>query len=294
MQLVLFLFVIILGMAQGNKNLIIIVFFLILTSGIWSMPPSLITVSLSHPLCIGVEDGSIVVNATGTGTLQYSIDNGTNFQSSNIFTGLSAGTYDVVVQDVTGSTTQQVILIYQKSILASFTPDVASGPAELTVNFTNSSVGATDYAWNLDGMMMNSTITNPVFTYEIPGNYPVTLVAYDNNCLDTAYDTIRVSGVSEILEIPNVFSPNNDGVNDVFFIPSVGIEFMEVFVFNRYGEIVYEWYGRNGFWDGYTYPAGQPVPDGTYFYQVTATGFDQTDYFEKGIVTLLRSSASGQ
>jgi gliding motility-associated-like protein len=281
-------------MAIRNKNLVTIILFLILSSGLWSMPPSLVTVSLTHPLCIGVEDGAIVINATGTGTLQYSIDNGVNFQSSNIFTALPAGTYDVVVQDVTGTTNQQVILIYQKSILASFTPDVAAGPAELTVNFNNTSVGATDYAWNLDGMMMNSTLTHPVFTYEIPGTYPVTLIASDNNCLDTAYDTIRVSGSSEILDIPNVFSPNNDGINDVFFIPSIGIEVMEVFVFNRYGEIVYEWYGRNGFWDGYTYPAGQPVPDGTYFYQVKATGFDQTEYFKTGILTLLRSSFSGQ
>lgn len=294
MQLALLLFVLILRMALRNKNLVTIIFFLIFSSGLWSMPPTLVTVSLTHPLCIGVEDGAIVINATGTGTLQYSIDNGSNFQSSNIFTGLPAGTYDVVVQDITGNTNQQVILIYQKSILASFTPDVSAGPAELTVNFTNTSAGATDYAWNLDGMMMNSTMTHPVFTYEIPGTYPVTLIASDNNCLDTAYDTIRVSGASEILDIPNVFSPNSDGINDVFFIPSIGIEVMEVFVFNRYGEIVYEWYGRNGFWDGYTYPAGQPVPDGTYFYQVKATGFDQTEYFKNGILTLLRNSSSGQ
>lgn len=252
-----------------------------------ALPPTVVSVALNDPTCLGVEDGSIVITANGTGTVEYSIDNGVTFQTSNIFIGLSAGTYDIVVQDITGTISQQVDLTYQKTVIAAFVPSVTSGAAVLDVDFLNTSIGAVDYSWNLDGGSMNSTLVNPSFSYDTPGNFTVTLIASDEDCVDTASAVIAVSGVSAIFDIPNVFTPNGDGINDIFSIPSIGIDVMEVFIFNRYGQIVYEWYGRNGFWDGHTYPAGQPVPDGSYYYQVTATGFDNVEYFLNGQLTVL-------
>jgi gliding motility-associated-like protein len=262
------------------------VFFL--TTALNAFPPTLVSVSTTDPLCIGIDNGSIVVTATGTGTLQYSIDSGANFQTSNIFSNLPAGSYEVIVQDGTGISNQTVILNYQKTVTASFVPSVISGDAVLDVDFTNTSSGAIDYNWNLDGANMNSTLTNPSFSYDIPGIYDVTLIASDNLCRDTASVTINVTGVSEILEIANVFSPNGDGVNDNFFIPCVGIKTLEVFIFNRYGNQVYQWSGKHGYWDGHTYPSAQPVPDGSYFYYLKAVGFDQIEYDIHGELTLLR------
>lgn len=253
------------------------------------MPPTVISVSKTDPLCLGTDNGSIVISATGISPLQYSIDNGSNFQSSNIFTNLAPGTYDVVVMDGTGTVNQTIVLTYQKTVIASFIPSTITGAAVLAVDFTNTSSGATDYSWNLDGGTMNSTQTHPSFSYDTPGTFPVTLIAYDNTCADTAYANIVVTGVSQIFDISNVFSPNGDDINDNFFIPSVGIKTMEVFIYNRYGEIVYEWTGKNGYWDGHTYPSGQAVPEGTYYYYVLATGFDQVEYDLHGQLTLLRS-----
>jgi len=65
-------------------------------------PATLTSVVTVDPTCAN-NDGSITINATGgTGTLQYSIDNGVTFQGSNVFNGLAAGTYDVVVEDAIG------------------------------------------------------------------------------------------------------------------------------------------------------------------------------------------------
>lgn len=263
--------------------------FLLFSAVSFAFPPTLVSVSATDPVCIGLDNGSIVVSATGTGTIQYSIDNGVTFQTSNIFTNLTPGSYDVVVQDITGTTTQTIVLNYQQTINAAFVPSVSSGAAVLDVDFTNTSTGATDYSWNLDGGNMNSTQINPSFSYDMPGVYTITLIASNNNCFDTTSSTITVTGVSQVMEIANVFSPNGDGINDFFAISTIGIKTMEVFIYNRYGEIVYEWFGKNGFWDGYTYPAGQPVPDGTYYYYMKAVGFDQVEYDRNGKLTLLRS-----
>lgn len=271
------------------KNIIVLISAIVLSVSLYAMPPTVVTISTTDPLCLGVDNGSIVITATGTGALQYSIDNGVNFQTSNIFSNLPAGSYDVAVQDGTGITTQTIILTYQKTIIAAFVPSVSGGVAVLDVDFTNTSIGAIDYNWNLDEANMNSTQTHPSFSYDIPGVYDVRLIASDNNCLDTAFSTITVTGVSSIGEIANIFSPNGDGTNDNFYIPCVGMKTLEVFIYNRYGNIVYEWTGKNGYWDGYTYPAGQPVPDGLYFYYLKGIGFDQVEYDLNGQLTLLRN-----
>lgn len=272
-----------------QKKIVLFFSVIFLTTALYALPPTLVSVSTVDPLCIGTDNGSIVITATGTGTIQYSIDSGANFQSSNIFNNLPAGSYEVIVQDGTGIVNQTVNLTYQKTVLASFIPSVITGDAILDVDFTNTSTGAISYSWNLDGGNMNSTMVHPSFSYDIPGTYVVSLIASDNNCRDTTQSTITVTGVSGISEIANIFSPNGDGINDRFYIPCVGMKSLEVFIYNRYGNIVYEWTGKNGFWDGHTYPAGQAVPDGTYYYFLKGTGFDQVEYDLHGELTLMRN-----
>lgn len=66
------------------------------------------------------------------------------------------------------------------------------------------------------------------------------------------------------ISIPNIFTPNEDGVNDVFHIRAEGYQTLECTIVNRYGHPVYKYFGVNGSWDGYTH-AGVKVSAGTYF-----------------------------
>lgn len=68
----------------------------------------------------------------------------------------------------------------------------------------------------------------------------------------------------ETVNIPNVFSPNQDGVNDFFQVRSSGYSTLKCSIFDRYGGLVYEFYGLNGSWDGHTH-AGMECVEGTYF-----------------------------
>lgn len=76
--------------------------------------------------------------------------------------------------------------------------------------------------------------------------------------------TSAVSFSQESVNIPNVFSPNQDGVNDFFQIRSTGYSTLKCSIFDRYGGLVYQFYGLNGNWDGYTH-AGMECVEGTYF-----------------------------
>ncbi len=83
---------------------------------------------------------------------------------------------------------------------------------------------------------------------------------------DTALVTLRVDGLGACT-VPNIFTPNNDGVNDYFDIPCLRADIVAYLaVFNRWGDQVYESDRYNNQWDGQH--NGKPLPDGTYFYLI--------------------------
>lgn len=130
----------------------------------------------------------------------------------------------------------------------------------------------TTNVWDF-GDGITATTDNPTHFYSVEGEYIVSLTQTSvPQCVRTVLFPLSV--IREI-SLPNVFSPNGDGVNDIF------MEHMEVdfIIINRWGQKLYE--GRDG-WDG-TYN-GEPVAAGTYFYIVTLPNGD----IEKGPVTLLR------
>lgn len=75
---------------------------------------------------------------------------------------------------------------------------------------------------------------------------------------------IAVGYAQTSVRIPNVFTPDNDGVNDVFRISTSGYDALTCTVLNRHGEVVYIFHGLNGSWDAFTH-AGVKVSSGTYF-----------------------------
>jgi gliding motility-associated-like protein len=89
------------------------------------------------------------------------------------------------------------------------------------------------------------------------------------------------------VEIPNVFTPNNDEVNDFFKINANGYSTLKCTIYNRYGSIVYQFFGLNCWWDGRTH-AGMECSNGTYFI-VLELGIDgQEPVSFQGDLQLLR------
>ena len=95
-----------------------------------------------------------------------------------------------------------------------------------------------------------------------------------------------LANVSEGIYVPNVFTPNYDGVNDAFYIANKGIVEYHLKVFDRYGILEFETVSPNISWDGTT-PSGLPVSTGTYFYVLVAKSASK-DYSQKGKIMLFR------
>lgn len=120
--------------------------------------------------------GSITINASGGGTppYQYSINGGSTYQSSNVFTGLAAGTYTVITRNpVTQCTaTQQVTITFTNNLTMN---NIAGGTICRGASFTPQvSSNAASYSWSPSAGVSNTTIANPVLSPQNTTTYTVT------------------------------------------------------------------------------------------------------------------------
>jgi gliding motility-associated-like protein len=136
--------------------------------------------------------------------------------------------------------------------------------------FTNESQYAGSYLWKF-GDGDSSTLTNPAHKYDAPGYYRVTLYASNGACMDSVSHEFYKVIPDKVLQIPNAFSPNGDGINDRWDIDGLKQSpGCTVTVFNRWGQEVFRSQGYQSPWDG-NYK-GKPVPLATYYYIITLPG----------------------
>jgi len=143
------------------------------------------------------------------------------------------------------------------------------------VLFNNTSDSITSpifYEWQIDGSLLTDTVESPVHKFDKRGNYEISLAQQTiPECVAFAFANVIVGDI-----VPNAFTPDNDGVNDVY-LKNMGYDFI---IINRWGQQMYE--GSAG-WDG-TYN-GEEVASGTYFYIITLSNGEEL----KGPVTLIRN-----
>ncbi len=125
----------------------------------------------------GNADGSITINneANGTSPYEYSLDGGANFQTSNIFTGLTSGNYSVVVRDANGCTGQVNTVITEPSNIGAsiqFVDPLCNGANDGTITVTNLSGGTSPYQFSIDGINFQTSNT---FENLGESNYSITI-----------------------------------------------------------------------------------------------------------------------
>lgn len=197
----------------------------------------------------------------------------------------AGGNYTVTVTDLSsGCSTMSVITVVKNSVHAEFTANPTTGSAPLTVNFNNQSPGGA-YHWSFgDGYI--SSATNPSYVYNANGTYTAALVVSQGGCSDTAYIVIVVRDPMDV-EVPNVFTPNGDTHNDLFYTTSYGVKDMTLSIFDRWGRLVYEQTSQNPTWDG-NISGGGKAADGTYFYVIKARDEEGDQLEKKGSLSLFR------
>lgn len=164
-----------------------------------------------------------------------------------------------------------------------FVPRQVQLPPDTTLCLRNAFPIATDttfaaYTWH-DGSM------GPTFTPGQSGEFFVQTTDF-NGCKSA--DFITVTLIDCDVFIPNVFTPNGDGMNDAFVVQFENARYYKMWIYNRWGRLVWESEDGRPFWDGTHFRNGEACSEGVYFYIAEIISYDGIDYGRSGNITLIR------
>ena len=256
-----------------------------------------ITVDTMTPIIISVSDSVLCQGAVATFTGLYSVAGNTSltwalgdgtdsvkgknpmvysYNSADVYTLTVIATFRACPDEVA---TRKITVLPQPQISLGQDTSICPGGAPIILTDGNNlNVGGTHWLWS-------NGDTSSIISVGAPGVYYVTISR--NGCY--ASDTIIVSK-NCYMDIPNVFTPNGDGVNDYFYprqYLTKGLSAFSMTIYNRWGEQIFQSTSINGRgWDGKL--NGMDQPEGVYVYIIDAVFVDGNKEHQQGNITLMR------
>lgn len=178
------------------------------------------------------------------------------------------------------------VLVYQTPI-SNFVidPNVIDELDLPTIDITNNSQFGSSYFWDF-GSGFSSTMFEPNITEILPGEYNISLtVTNELGCEDISYGKLLIKPMFTFY-VPNTITPNNDGVNDVFFGEGTGVKHYEMEIYNRWGEKIFRSENVKDTWNGGV--TEWYVQNDVYLYVFKITDVLGRIHLIKGHVTVLR------
>jgi gliding motility-associated-like protein len=260
-----------------------------------------VTANGTDAKCYNTPTGSVTATVTGgTPPYVYSLNGVT--QQSDSFGNLSPGTYVIAVRDVNGCEGTKTFTITSPSaVMVDLTAPqsvILAGMTTQLVATTNSSSPVVNYIWQpLDSVLFdfsNCSDPNNCFNPYVQPFYTTVFTVTVMNA-DSCYasDTVSIIVENELAAfIPNSFTPNGDGLNDLFTFDILGATKIDIEIYSRWGERVFynpnqaNGVGATDGWDGKK--DGKALPDDTYVYKMRITYFDGVVRDKTGTVTIIR------
>jgi len=250
-------------------------------------------IQLSDPICAGDTEGSIEVFNIQNINPPYTIEVGDRQATSYVkFVELIAGIYDIFIEDAAGCTfTETIELIDPELFVIDLGNDLLIDLGESVTIKPSTNFPIIQFEWSPNQEDCMDNCLTPTFFPTISSDYTLTATS-ELGC--QAIDSIFI-GVNPLRKvfIPNIFSPNTDGVNDFFSIyadmPNVQ-EILQIAIYDRWGNLLFERQnlaanqGAN-LWDGKF--QGQIVEQGVYLYSATILYLDGVETITSGTVTVV-------
>jgi gliding motility-associated-like protein len=229
-------------------------------------------------------DGNNTLNGQ---TVNVTINDSGKYSFNLLVTNPSTGCFDNI-------SVRDYISVYPQPIASFYANPQPTTILDPTIYFTNTSQGAVSYFWDFGNPTApnntnTSILVNPNHSYQTTGIYNVNLVATsDRGCRDTAMVPIEIRPDFAIY-IPNTFSPDGNGVNDMFFPLGVGIneDNYRLDIYDRWGENIFTSNNFRKGWDG-TVKGGKLAPQGVYVYKLMVFDLQGNKHPFVGHVTVIR------
>ncbi|MEO1259391.1 MAG: gliding motility-associated C-terminal domain-containing protein [Bacteroidota bacterium] len=244
------------------------------------------------PSCFGAEDGVLQIDSVWGANLPYSLSWNNTTTTDPYLNGLASGSYSVLLADAAGCEMMVDFTLQDPPVLAvDLGPDVEISLGESIQLSPSVSASVLQYIWSGTETLSCDDCPDPIAQPTTSTTYTLT-VASDNDCLAEDEILVTVNGDVDIYR-PNAFSPNGDGINDVFTLfGGSQLQNMRTFlVFDRWGAKVFDGknlapsdpnYGWNGTHNG------QLMDAGVYVFYVEIEMANGEVVTEKGEVMLIR------
>ena len=242
--------------------------------------------------CFGQADGSITLFSEVAG-VAFSLD-GTNFETATSFSDLRPSAYEISIKDELGCIFTEIYEIAEPLQTTVSLPEMTTINlgASVILEPSISTANQVSYEWTEIESLSCSDCENPIAAPLKDTKYTVTI--YDENNCESQADTWVIVEANQNLYVPNVFSPNGDGQNDIFLIQSAEgpIDEIEFFkIYDRWGNLLYE---ANNFspndeafgWNGQF--RGQSMDNGVYIFVANVKFRDGTATQIQGDITLVK------
>lgn len=242
-------------------------------------------------------NGSATVSASGgSGNYTYLWNNGS--QMSQII-NLNSGNYSVAVSDSFCVSKTNVVVYETPGPDANFSVDkdiqIYNGEAVI-FNFHDLSAGnIINWQWNFSDNSPYGITANIIHAYNSVGNYLVTLTVTDNNaCIDSFSKLVIVRDLFTFY-IPNSFTPNGDGVNDIFTPKGTNIDptAFEMYIYDRWGQMIFStrnWLGTSSDgWDGTVRGSGNEskIVNGVFVYKILVKELAGPEHQYAGMIAVI-------
>jgi gliding motility-associated-like protein len=249
-------------------------------------PPLNLTASSDTSVCVL---GTAVLYAQasgGGGGFTYTWTNNSNGTTATYSDLTSPGTYTVTALDLCGQSIAENVFVDVIPVDAQFTTDNTSGYTYDFMNIDTPPCAGCNYEWIFPS---GEVITTPNASYTFDGFGESTVYFNVTNAIGCTASNSYTITFPPLMYIPNTFTPNNDGLNDVFMVEASSVMTFEIRIFDRWGDEVYystniedAWVGdHRGNNDTY-------CPNDVYSYVATIKGFNGEAEEYKGTVTLVR------
>jgi len=249
-----------------------------------SVPPVPIALQLTPDtiICQGNQVWIEAAGEGGVGDLLYTwLHDGSNFAAVAVSPG-AAQTYTVTVSDQCGNSNSGQTTVSLDVVEPGFT---AQYIGDFGIQLTNQSNNAVSYLWYFgDGTF--DTEENPTHIFFDMQPWQVTLEA--TGTLGCAQSVTHIFYPEANIYVPNCFTPDNDFINDVFQVEGHDLDWFRIWIFSRWGDLVYYSESLDEAWDGSHQGKNYFVPDGQFVYRIEAQGIRGNIIEKKGSVLLIR------
>jgi len=246
--------------------------------------PEIDEVSTIEPIC--ETKGTITLNLATGGVSPYLYSlNGIDFYTSNVFDSLTGGVYSLVIKDANGCLADSVIYLnpllnFMKIDLVSIIDPICNIKGIVKVETFEG--GIAPYSFTINGVdFYNSNVFNNISA----GTYFLSVKDF-NGCLADTIIHVNTASLNEVPIIPNCFTPNNDKINDEWYIESDCVEEFNCTILNRWGEIVKTMTTIEDRWNGLY--KNDLLSDGVYTYVIDIKFYNSPSSKISGFITLLK------